>query len=334
MGNYLVTGGTGQIGSFLSEELVSNGQTVICCDIKPNRSNVAQIEDRITIKDVDIAKFDNLVDIMKPLRVDCIVHLAAIVLLDSMRNPPLAYRVNVIGTNNVLEAARLLDVQKVVFASSVLVYGTPKTRRAGIADEDDPTSPPADPYSTSKMATELMGLYYHDTYGMDVNCMRIAAAWGPGRYTGYTGEFNDYVRKVAVGEAPGFPANFSYRDAKLRWLYVKDVASAFVHAANTRKPARYLFNTGSRTPFRGSDVVDALNSIFPDRDLKITPTEKPTQISARVAGPNGLDIDCSRLYDELSFNARFDLPTALKDMGNHERRLAGLPAAESTPAPR
>ena len=325
MGNYLVTGGTGQIGSFLSEELVSKGHSVICCDIKPNRSNVVKIQDRITIKELDIAEMDDLMDVIRHLKVDCIVHLAAIVLLDSMRNPPLAYRVNIIGTDNVLEAARLADVEKVVLASSVLVYGSPRTRRAGVADEDDPPSPPPDPYSTSKMATELMGLYYHDTHGMDVNCMRIAAAWGPGRYTGYTGEFNDYVRRVAVGEAPDFPANFSYRGAKLRWLYVKDVGSAFAHAAETKRPTRYLFNTGSKASFNGSYVVDVLNSIFPDRGLRISPAEEPTRISANVAGPNGLDIDCSKLYDELSFNARFDLPAGLRDMVNHERGLAGLP---------
>lgn len=324
MGGYLVTGGTGQIGSFLCEQLVYGGEKVVCCDVKPNMSNIVRIADRVTVEPADITNLDEVVRIIKLREVDRIVHLAAVVLLDSMRNPPLSYRVNIIGTNNIFEAARLSGVKKVVFASSVLVYGTPKTRREGIADEDDSLNPPTDPYSTSKMATELMGLYYRGTYGMDVNCMRIAAAWGPGRYTGYTGEFNEYVKRVALGEAPVFPANFAYKNAKLRWLYVKDVSSAFFHVAGIANPKSFLFNTGSKTPFRGSDVVNGLNSIFPDRSLNLNPTEEPTEISAKVAGPNGLDIDCSRLYDELGFRPRFNLQAALKDMVNHERALAGL----------
>lgn len=324
MGATLVTGGTGQIGSFLCSELVAKGEDVVCCDIKPNLSNISSIVQRVSVKTLDVSDQDGLIELVKLRQVDCIMHLAALVLIDSMRNPPAAYRVNIMGTNNVLEAARLLDVKKVVFASSVLVYGHPKTRKAGVADEYDAPNPPNDPYSTSKIANELMGLYYHDTYGMDVNSLRITAAWGPGRYTGYTGSFNDYIRRVAVGEGPEFPENFAYKDAKLRWLYVKDVSHAFAHVASVIKPARYLYNTGSRFPFSASDVVDSLNSIFPDRHLVLTPSAEPTEISANVAGPNGLDVDCSALYDELGFDSNFNLQTALKDMVNHERRLAML----------
>jgi UDP-glucose 4-epimerase len=324
MGSYLVTGGTGQIGSFLCEELVSRDEKVYCCDVKPNLSNISSIAGRVSVETLDVSILDEVLSVMKPHKVDCIVHLAALVFLESMRDPALAYRVNIIGTSNVLEAARLLDVKKVVSASSVLVYGHPATRKPGIADEDDIPNPPSDPYSTSKMAGELIGRYYHDAYGMDVNCMRIAAAWGPGRYTGYTGEFNDYVRRVARGEAVEFPTNFAYGNAKLRWLYVKDVSRALAHVSNVRKPAGYLFNTGSMAPFKASEVVAALNSIFPDRNLGLAETQQPTQLSSNVAGPNGLDIDCSRLYKELGFEAKFNLQTALKDMVNHERKLAML----------
>jgi nucleoside-diphosphate-sugar epimerase len=288
-------------------------------------SNIASISDRVSVETADISDLDDLFRITRSHKVDCILHLAALVFLDSMKDPSLAYRVNIIGTNNVLEAARQFDVKKVVFASSVLVYGAVKSGNAGIVNEDDFPNPPPDPYSTSKMAGELMGRYYRDTYAMDVNCLRITAAWGPGRYTGYTGSFNDYVRSVALGEAPSFPANFAYKDAKLRWLYVKDTSHAFAHAAYVRKPARYLYNTGSQTPFAASDVVNSLNSIFPDRHLQLTPTGEPTEISANVAGPNGLDVDCSALYDELGFVSKFNLPRALKDMVDHERRLAKLP---------
>ena len=319
MGSVLVTGATGQIGSFLCEEFLTRGEDVLACDVKPNLANIESFASRLSVETVDITDHDRLLEVAKVHRPDSLVHLAAVVFLESMKNPGLAYRVNILGTNNVMEVARVLDIRKVVFASSALVYGHVKTRREGVADEEDYPLPPPDPYSTSKLACELMGRYYLEKYGMDISCLRIAAAWGPGRYTGYTGQFNDYIRRVAAGQDATFPPDFAYSKARLRWLYVKDVASAFAHATQSKKPRSYLFNTGSKTPFKATEVVAALESILPGRSLRFHETEEPTQLSAAVAGPNGLDIDCSRLYDELGFSPKFSLPTALEDMMNFEK---------------
>ncbi len=320
----LVTGGTGQIGTFLCGELASRGDEVVSCDVKTGAAAGKSDAGKVKAEIVDISIMDNFLNVVKSQSPDCIVHLAAVVLLESMRDPALSYRVNIVGTNNVLEGARRLEVKKVVFASSVVVYGPRQGRNKDVVDEEDPTSAPADPYSTSKMATELMGRHYKEAYGIDINCMRIAAAWGPGRYQGYTGQFNDYVRRVAVGERPTFPPDFSYAGAKLRWLYVKDVANVFAHVAKASKTTSYLYNTGSKTPFKATDVVGALNEIFHSSDLQVKETSEPTRISEGVAGPNGLDVDCARMYRELGFIPRFTLDAAMRDMVNLERSLAGL----------
>jgi UDP-glucose 4-epimerase len=322
MVNVLVTGATGQIGSFLCQELVSRGERVQAVDVRPNLANISSVASKISVETADISDYERLLAVAKLGPTDVIVHLAALVYLESIQNPSLAYRVNILGTNNVMEVARLLDVQKVVFASSVLVYGNTKTRREGIADEEDSPSPPSDPYSTSKFSCELMGRHYREKYGMDISCMRIAGAWGPGRYGGYTGQFNDYLRKVLTGSDAPFPPDFAYRKAKLRWMYVKDVANAFAHVADTRRPRSYLFNTGSLVPFNGKQVVDALSSILPSRELGLQETEKPTELSAAVAGSNGLDVDCARLYDDLGFSPRFNLKSALEDMAVIEKKQA------------
>jgi UDP-glucose 4-epimerase len=319
LGPVLVTGATGQIGSFLCQELATRGEDVLACDVNPNLANIASSTSRLSVETVDITDYGRLLEVAKAHRPDRLVHLAAVIFLESMKNPGLAYRVNILGTNNVFEVARVLDIKKIVFASSNLVYGNVKTRREGIADEEDNPSPAPDPYSTSKLACELMGRYYLEKYGMDISCLRIAAAWGPGRYTGYTGQFNDYVRKVASGQDATFPADFAYSKARLRWLYVKDVSHAFAHVTQSKKPRSYLFNTGSRTPFKATDVVAALKSILPGSNLRLDETDEPTPISAMVAGPNGLDLDCSRLYDELGFSPKFSLQSALKDMVEFER---------------
>jgi len=326
MGNYLVTGGTGQIGSFLCDELVNGGHKVVCYDSKPNLDNIAPIANKMVVASGDVTDISELLNIIKQNSIDHIIHLAALVLLDSMQHPAKAYHVNILGTNNVMEAARLLDVKKVVFASSVSVYGNLNPRKEGIADEDDYPNPPFDPYSTSKIASELMGRYYRETYGLDLNCLRITTAWGPGRYWGYTGQFNDFIRRVALGEDAIFPQDFSFKGEKLRWMYVKDVGYCFAQVSESRRAKSYLYNLGVSAPFSHKDVIALLRSILPERRIDLKELDRPTKVSLAVAGPNGLDVDCTMLHEELGFRPRFTLQSALRDMINFERKRANLPA--------
>ena len=319
MGNYLVTGGTGQIGKFLCEELLGEGHNVVVFDAKPNPENMRPNAEEIKVSVGDVTDMGELLGVMRQNAIDHVVHLAAMVLLESMQHPAKAYRVNIMGTNNVFEAARLFDVEKVVFASSVTVYGKPKTRKEGVADEEDYPNPPADPYSTAKVADELMGKFYRESYGLDLNTLRIAAAWGPGRYSGYTGQFNEFIRKVATEEEATFPADFSYRGEKLRWMYVKDIGRCFSHVSRNQRTKSYLFNTGSRSPFNARDVVAILKRVFPRKKIKLNETDAPTRVSATIAGPNGLDVDCSKLYEELRFEPTFSLESALRDMVDFEK---------------
>src|SRR5438128_808880 len=127
------------------------------------------------------------------------------------------------------------------------------------------------------------------TFVLDITCLRLAGAWGPGRYSGYTGQFNDFIRRVAVDESARIPEDFAYTGAKLRWLYVKDVGRCFAHAAESSRPKGYLYNTGSERPFNASEVVRILRSLFPAAEIELTRRDEPTELSRTVAGPNGLD---------------------------------------------
>jgi UDP-glucose 4-epimerase len=322
MVNYLVTGATGQIGAFVCEELVKKGHKVVCYDFKPNMENVSHIAGSIKVVNGDVSNLDELLSVLKQESVERVIHLAAMVLMDSIEHPAKAYQVNIMGTNNVLESARLLDLKKVVLASSVSVYGDTRPRREGVVDEDDSLNPPDDPYSTSKVANELMGRFYLRKFGLSITCLRLTSAWGPGRYWGYTGQFNDFIRRVSLGQDAKFPEDFSYKESKLRWMYVKDAARAFTHVSEFDNSPRYLYNVGSKSPFSYKDVVAALHSIFPERHIEVVEREEPTTLSQTVAGPNGLDVDCSRLYRELGFEAEFTLESALRDMANFERSKA------------
>jgi len=323
MTNILVTGGTGQIGKYVCSELAGKGHKVVVFDFMPNPDNVSADTAKIEILKGDVLDLEELLGVIKSKQISHIIHLAALLVLESKQHPSRAVRVNCVGTNNVFEAARLGDIQRVVFTSSVAVYGSKHFFPETIVSEDDFPHCPVDPYSITKLTNELMCEYYRQSYGLDFICLRLAGAWGPGRYTGYTGQFNDFIRRAATGQKAELPQDFAFKDAKLRWLYVKEMGASLAHAAlvDRNRVKRALYNVGTSKPFKSLDVIDALkNSMQNTSHIKYKETNEPTQLSSEIAGPSGLDVDCSRFYDELGFVERMNLESAVSDMINFERK--------------
>ena len=126
----LITGGAGFIGSHLCERYVKAGHTVICLDdfMSGNLTNIRHLLDYRNFKLVkgDIRNFDLLEKVMQD--VDVVFHLAAQIHVDrSYIEPKLTYEVNVMGTQNVLEVARIHDAKRVIHASTSEVYGSAQT---------------------------------------------------------------------------------------------------------------------------------------------------------------------------------------------------------------
>lgn len=328
----LVTGGTGQVGSYVCNELLRRGHDVVVYDVNPNLQNLAAgIPTKVNIVYGDTTEFDELTGTIKKRKVTHIIHLAAMIVLESKQRPAKTLRVNCVGATNVFEAARLLDLDRVIFASSVAVYGKPDSYPTlRVSEADFPICPP-DPYSVTKFLSEMYGQYYREAYKLDLLCLRITAAWGPGRYSGYTGQFNAFVREIATGRAAKFPEDFAYSGSKLRWMYVKDTARAFVHAVDIEKQRirRPLYNLGNRKPFKALDVIDGLKRIMPKSNMNFNETTQPTKLSLGIAGPSGLDVDCERFYEELGFQEEFALDNGLQDMVSFERSKVGLPTIAS-----
>ncbi|KAF5422485.1 MAG: UDP-glucose 4-epimerase [Candidatus Methanomarinus sp.] len=123
----LITGGAGFIGSHLCDKYVKNGDTVLCLDnfMNGNLMNIRHLLNYRNFKLVngDLRDFDLLEKIMRD--VDAVFHLAAQIHVDrSIIEPKLTYDVNVLGTQNILEVARMYDVEKIIHASTSEVYGS------------------------------------------------------------------------------------------------------------------------------------------------------------------------------------------------------------------
>jgi len=155
---YVVTGGAGFIGSHLTDKLIELGHEVIVIDNLLSGSE-KYVNSKAVFHKCDITNFDEIVPCFEGA--DGVFHLAAIARTPwCVEDPILAYKTNVMGTLNVLEAARKFGIRRVVMTSSNVVYAF------------------FTPYRTSKTALEDLGKVYTDMYGMSVMCLRNSNVYG------------------------------------------------------------------------------------------------------------------------------------------------------------
>jgi UDP-glucose 4-epimerase len=167
----LVTGANGFIGRHVCSTLRGAGRIVLRTD---RRSVSGDAEGFVSF---DIADRQQLEEVVRANAVDTIIHLAAILPSASQQDPASAPKVNIGGTLNVLEAARKHRVRRVVYASSISVYGSDHGSRA--VTESDPAAP-NDLYGAAKRYGEILGETYHHVFGIEFVALRIATVIGLG----------------------------------------------------------------------------------------------------------------------------------------------------------
>ena len=185
--NFLVTGGAGFIGSHVCERLLREGHNVWAFDdlndfydpaIK--RHNLRQLQAQakpFEFVQGDVTDRAALDEIFSSVKLDQVIHLAARAgVRPSLVQPDLYQQVNVEGTVNVLEAARLNGVKKIIIASSSSVYGL---NSKSPFSESDPIISAISPYAASKLACEALGHVWHHIYNMDVTMLRFFTVYGP-----------------------------------------------------------------------------------------------------------------------------------------------------------
>jgi UDP-glucuronate 4-epimerase len=258
--NFLVTGGAGFIGSHVCERLLGLGHAVwIFDDLNPfydpaiKQQGLCALEalgKPLTFVQGDLADRRVLDALFAEVKFDQVIHLAARAgVRPSLLEPALYQRVNVEGTVNLLEAARLAGVKKVAIASSSSVYGV--NARVPFL-ESDPVFSPISPYAASKLACEALGHVYHHVYGMDVVMLRFFTVDGPRQRPDLA--IHKFARLISQGKPiPVFGDGSTARD----YTYVTDAVDGVI--ACTQKEFGYeIFNLGESQTVTLSRLIELL----------------------------------------------------------------------------
>ncbi|WP_433515811.1 NAD-dependent epimerase/dehydratase family protein [Nonomuraea sp. CA-143628] len=299
----LVTGGAGFIGSNLVDRLLADGHDVAVVDDFSSgcRDNLADAatHDRFRLHEVDV-RDPGLIELAAELRPEVICHLAAqISVRKSVSDPVHDASVNVQGTASVLTAAQEASTRKVVFASSVAVYGRPAT----IPVPGDAATDPRSPYAASKLSGETYLATFKALYGIEYTTLVLSNVYGPRQSpegeAGVVAIFTD-------GLLSGTPTVLYGDGTQTRdYIYVEDVVDGFVRACGAEgNGRRFNLGTGIQTTDRRLHalIADAADA-----------QDKPGFAPPRVGDLPAMAVDPVPAYEGLGWQPRTDLATGLKN---------------------
>lgn len=272
MTNILITGSAGFIASHITEKLLNNeNNNIVGIDnfysgTQENLDFIKTIDknDKFKFIEADIRDFETINNIIRENKIEQIYHLAAIVSVqESIQNPLLSNEVNIKGTLNILESARLNNVKRVVFSSSAAVYGDEPTQPKNESSQTKPISP----YGYEKLIGEQYMKLYSELYGVETVCLRYFNVYGERQSatSDYSGVISIFEKKFKNDEIPNiYGDGEQYRD----FVYVKDVAKANIKAMNTPNVSREIFCVGTSKKVSINNLVSVLNHKY-SKNVKV-----------------------------------------------------------------
>jgi UDP-glucose 4-epimerase len=301
----LITGGAGFIGSHLCDKYVKDGHTVICLDnfMSGNLTNIRPLLDYRNFKLIkgDIRDTELLNDIIRDVEV--VMNLAAQIHVDrSYVEPRMTWDVNVMGTQNILEAARLHDVRKVIQASTSEVYGS---AQYSPIDENHPLCAPH-PYGASKIAADRMCYAYIKTYGMNICILRLFNTFGPRqRDLGYGGVISIFTRRI-LNNVP--PIIYGDGTQTRDYTFVADAVKAYDLLLNHKEPITEPVNIGSGSELSIIEIARRIIDLC-GRSGQI----EPVHSDPRMGEVKRLIANASRAKELLGWRADYNFEQGLKD---------------------
>jgi nucleoside-diphosphate-sugar epimerase len=309
----LLTGGTGYIGSYVAADLVAQGHDVAAFDLStdPWRLERLGVAEDVTVVRGNVTDPTAVIRAAKETGASRIVHLAALLTTGARADPRAAMEVNVGGTNNVLEAARVLDgIERVAWASSAAVYAPPANYDGSVTEEE--LVAPDTLYGATKEYNEHQARVYFEEFGVSHVGLRPTVAYGPYRETGGSAFLVDLIEKPALGDS----FSVEYGDQSIDWQYVRDIAQSFRKAAFAPEEdlSQRIYNVAGETTTI-AEAAAVVEGVVPGAQI---------DVSEEGELPWTQTLDTSAAEADLGYAPEYDLEAGVREYVNVLREEHGL----------
>ncbi|NCO32500.1 MAG: epimerase [Armatimonadetes bacterium CG2_30_59_28] len=279
---WMVTGAYGCIGSWIVKNLVERDQEVILYDLQEDTSRMKMIMDENALSQArfvcgDVSDTEAVVKCVADGGVTHVIHLAGLQVPSCKADPVKGAAVNVLGTLSIFEAAKAAkeQVQRVVYASSVAVYGPVEDFRA-YGDAPIPNDAPQKPrthYGVFKRCNEGNAQVYYLDDGISSIGLRPWTVYGPGRDLGLTSDPTKAMKAAAMGRP--FQIRFG---GSIDMQFVDDVAKTFIRCAEVEFEGAKSYNLRGEV-VSVDTLIQSIERVLPESRGLITRTDNTIPIT-------------------------------------------------------
>ncbi len=297
----LVTGGGGFIGSHLVRRLLRDGQTVRVLDnfATGRRANLEEVIDDVELIEGDLQSYERVHNAVRGC--DLVFHVGALPSVPrSIQDPLTSNATNVVGTLNVLLAARDEGVRRVVYSSSSSLYGA----SAELPKREEMPTLPIAPYAVSKLAAEGYCRAFHHVYGLETVALRYFNVFGPGQdpQSQYAAVIPNFIVAALEGRRPVVHGD---GEQSRDFTFVDNAVDANLLAASAAGAAGQAFNIacGERTSL--NEIIARLSALAGREIEPVNTDPRPGDVRHSLA-------DISRAREILGYEPAVDFEEGLR----------------------
>ena len=303
--NILITG-AGLIGTHAARQMVDAGHKVVLFDVSPNRDYIGKVvgKDRADVVAANMLDLPALLSALERFNVDTMVHTAGLIGGRVQENSYTGATNNILGTINILEAARLRKLRRVVYVSTFGVY-----ERGKITDSVVKETHPIgghNLYTVTKICSEHLVHSYTEQYHLDTIIIRPGGVFGRGFYVGGS-TVGKVMRDLALSMIKGDPITIEAKTyGPNEYVYGKDVGLALFLACQAPNPKQRTYNAGTGVVHGAEELAQVVREVAPKIEVKVSG-------STTADKSRSIPMDISVSKAELGYAPKFPLKEALRD---------------------
>ncbi len=274
MGTTLITG-LGLVGTSYAQLALKRGENIVFYDVAPRKDFLATKlgAANVTVVQRDVRDLPALIETIQKYKCDTVLHTAGLIGGKVAQPIYSGMQINVMGTINVAEAARLTGVKRLIQISTFGVYDRRGGEPAPIVETFH--RGPGEAYGNSKVAKELMVEAYQRLYGFELIVLRLANVYGVGHFAGGSGG-GEMVQNMLQTGIKGGVVKIPQESARdFEYIYYKDLGRALDKAAIVPLSAPVTLNVGTGVVIKFDDLVATAEKLLPKLQVELVPGTPP-----------------------------------------------------------